>query len=99
MICGTSSRRLDPELMSDLTADGFDPEQLIAWSETIGHGPERNWVHGTVLPPAPGDVRELPEHGSAAEQELAVLGMRALEPASWRWLCWPAGWRRAWAAW
>ena len=32
-----------------------------------------------MLPPAPGDVRELPEHGSAAEQDLAAAGMRALE--------------------
>ena len=31
-----------------------------------------------MLPPAPGDVRELPEHGSAAEQELAARGMQAL---------------------
>ena len=32
-----------------------------------------------MLPPAPGDVRELPEHGSAAERDLAAVGMRALE--------------------
>ncbi len=71
--------RLDPELTAELSADGFDPEQLIAWSQTIGHGPEQNWVGGTVLPPAPGDVRELPEHGKAAERELAAVGMQALE--------------------
>jgi UTP--glucose-1-phosphate uridylyltransferase len=69
---------LDPDIAGRLEALGFDPEQLIAWAGTIAGGPQRNRVRGTVEPPAPGDVSQLPPADSEHGRRLTEQGLQAL---------------------
>jgi UTP--glucose-1-phosphate uridylyltransferase len=70
---------LDPELVAELTAAGFDPQRLRGWAEHLLHaGPDVNRVVGEVTPPAPGDVDDLPDRESAAGARLFKLGEASL---------------------
>jgi UTP--glucose-1-phosphate uridylyltransferase len=75
---------LDPDLRAHLAACGFDAARLERLAQTL-RGPgaaaeraRRNRISGEVLPPKPGEIRELPAPGSAEEARLRELGRAAL---------------------
>lgn len=70
---------LPPELMNELRARGFDPEQLMRWAASVGGDRDaRNRLSGRVEPPRPSDVRDAPEPGTAEHERLTAVGMDAL---------------------
>jgi UTP--glucose-1-phosphate uridylyltransferase len=74
-----SDLSLDDATRAELARYGFDPEQLRRFAARAGAAATSNAVTGTLTPPAPGDVVELPAPGSAEHQRLAALGRAALE--------------------
>jgi UTP--glucose-1-phosphate uridylyltransferase len=62
--------KLSPDLQRRLEHHGFDRERLISLAETLDkdstNAAARNSLRGTVEPPRPGDVLELPENDDAA---------------------------------
>ena len=70
---------LDPALVEQLAAAGFDPQRLRGWAEHLLHaGPDVNRVAGEVTAPAPGDVADLPSRESTEGARLAALGEASL---------------------
>jgi UTP--glucose-1-phosphate uridylyltransferase len=70
---------LDPALKARLAAAGFDPARLRGWADRLlTAGPDVNRVTGEVLPPAPGDVADLPGRDSDEGRRLAEVGNAAL---------------------
>jgi UTP--glucose-1-phosphate uridylyltransferase len=70
---------LDPALVKQLAAAGFDPQRLRGWAGRLLHaGPDVNRVAGEVSPPAPGDVTDLPDRESVEGTRLAALGEASL---------------------
>jgi UTP--glucose-1-phosphate uridylyltransferase len=72
---------LDPALRARLDAAGFDVERLKGFAASLcGGDPKRrttrNRVAGEVKPPAPGEIRELPE--GRDRERLAKLGEEAM---------------------
>jgi UTP--glucose-1-phosphate uridylyltransferase len=71
--------KLPPEVMARLQSYGFDRARLLRLGANLARGElDRGLVTGTVEPPAPGDVVELPEPDSARYAELEALGVEAL---------------------
>ncbi len=70
---------LPPSLRDRLGARGFAPSQLAAWATTIGKERDRrNRLPGTVEPPYPGDLVDLPAEGDAAYEAHRARGQAAL---------------------
>jgi UTP--glucose-1-phosphate uridylyltransferase len=70
---------LDPPLVAQLNAAGFDPKRLRDWAGRLLHaGPDVNRVGGDVTPPAPGDVADLPDRQSAEGARLFALGQASM---------------------
>ncbi len=70
---------LDPALREQLAAADFDPQRLRGWADhLLDAGPDVNRVEGEVLPPAPGDVADLPARDSDHGRRLAELGSASL---------------------
>ncbi len=71
---------LPEPLLQRLGARGFDPAQLAAWAATIGKDRDhRNRLPGTVEPPYPGDLADLPPAGTAEREALRARGQAALD--------------------
>lgn len=71
---------LPADVKSTLQDCGFDAERLKRLAKPLQDGVTAdNFVKGTISPPAPGDVVQLPEPGSAEHERLAKLGRAALE--------------------
>jgi UTP--glucose-1-phosphate uridylyltransferase len=69
--------KIDDALAARLAPWGFDSSQLDAFIDRLAHTTS-NAVKGTLTPPAPEDVRTLPEPGSAEHRRLTKLGRDAL---------------------
>jgi UTP--glucose-1-phosphate uridylyltransferase len=71
---------LPADIKSTLQNCGFDAERLKRLAKPLQDGVAAdNLVKGTIAPPAPGDVVQLPEPGSAEHERLTKLGREALE--------------------
>jgi UTP--glucose-1-phosphate uridylyltransferase len=71
---------LPEPLQGRLAARGFDPSQLVAWAATIGTDRDRrNRLPGTVEPPYPGDLADLPAPGTTDHEVLRARGQAALD--------------------
>ena len=71
--------QLPPSLVERIKARGFDPERLRAWAASVGGDREaRNRLSGTVEPPLPEDVVDLPPPGSPEHQRNEALGNEAI---------------------
>jgi UTP--glucose-1-phosphate uridylyltransferase len=71
---------LPADVKATLESCGFDAQRLIRLAQPLRDGvPADNLVKGTILPPAAGDVVQLPAAGSAEHERLAALGRAALE--------------------
>jgi UTP--glucose-1-phosphate uridylyltransferase len=72
--------KLAPEVSARLTRYGFDRERLLRLGAALTRGEiDRGVVTGSVEPPAPGDVVDLPERGSKEYAELEARGSEALK--------------------
>lgn len=72
--------QLPQALVERLSARGFDPRRLLEWSASVGQPRDvRNQLPGTVEPPRPEDVVDLPEPGSYENILHTELGRQALE--------------------
>jgi len=72
--------QLPQTLVERLSARGFDPRRLLEWSALVGQPREaRNQLPGTVEPPRPEDVVDLPAPGSPEHLHHQELGRQALE--------------------
>ncbi len=69
---------LPNDALASLEAHGFSPDWLIRQAALSRTGERSNIVSGTVAPPAPSDVLDPPETGSARYQELYDRGVDAL---------------------
>jgi UTP--glucose-1-phosphate uridylyltransferase len=69
---------IDDAIATRLAPWGFEPAQLQAFIARLAKGPESNAVKGVLTPPGAGDVRALPEPGTAERARLAALGHQAL---------------------
>ncbi|HEY6877171.1 MAG TPA: UTP--glucose-1-phosphate uridylyltransferase, partial [Polyangiales bacterium] len=76
---------LGPATVSLLTRYGFDRhtfdtlrQKLVADAQAGRAYDEGNKLRGRIEPPAPGDVRPLPELGESARRELAARGEQAI---------------------
>ncbi len=74
---------LSLELRQRLEKAGFQRDRFLALAGELGENPdaraERNRVKGEVSAPLPGEIDELPSSGSAEEERLRALGLRAME--------------------
>jgi UTP--glucose-1-phosphate uridylyltransferase len=74
---------LDPEVRARLDQYHFDAERLITLGERLKRGEDDDGViRGSVEPPLPGDVVELPDAGTPEYRELEALGEAALRESS-----------------
>jgi len=72
-------RSLPKDIRDSLDRQGFDLEWFAQLAASVGSDPDtRNRLAGGVAPPAPGDLDELPEAGSAAAIHLEQAGLDAL---------------------
>lgn len=79
--------RLDDQLkalplamFNRLAARGFDPLRLKAWAATVGKDRDRrNRLPGSVEPPRPGDISDLPDPGTPERERLSQIGLAALK--------------------
>src|SRR4051812_8389544 len=70
---------LPEDLKATLTHCGFNAARLIELAKPLQSGvPADNLVKGSITPPAPGDVVQLPPPGSAEHARLTALGEAAL---------------------
>ena len=71
---------LPQPLLARLSARGFDPQRLMQWAASVGHDRDaRNrYASGTVTPPQPDDVVDLPAAGSPEHARYETLGREAL---------------------
>jgi UTP--glucose-1-phosphate uridylyltransferase len=70
---------LPVDLQKPLADCGFDAARLLELAKPLQNGvPADNLVKGTLAPPAPGDVVQLPAPGSAEHDRLTQLGQAAL---------------------
>ncbi|WP_437615215.1 UTP--glucose-1-phosphate uridylyltransferase [Sorangium sp. So ce834] len=70
---------LPAPLLARLRARGFDPDRVARWAASIGKDRDaRNRLPGTVEPPAPGDVMELPAEGTPEHARCREAGLAAL---------------------
>ncbi len=70
---------LPPDVRAELAAHHFDRQRFLRLAARLkGSSATDNRVRGSVTAPAPGDVTDLPEVGSAEHQRLAGLGREAL---------------------
>jgi UTP--glucose-1-phosphate uridylyltransferase len=71
---------LPADVKQTLAECGFNAARLIELAKPLQSGIEAdNLVKGTIAPPAPGDVVELPAAGTAEHERLTALGRSALE--------------------
>jgi UTP--glucose-1-phosphate uridylyltransferase len=71
---------LPADVHATLAECGFNAARLIELAKPLQEGVAAdNLVKGTITPPAPGDVVELPAPGSAEHDRLTALGRAALE--------------------
>lgn len=71
--------RLPPDVLATLQKHAFDRARFLRLAERVRSGAaESNRVAGSVEPPAPGDVGELPAPGSADHERLRQAGLAAL---------------------
>ncbi|HEV8548023.1 MAG TPA: UTP--glucose-1-phosphate uridylyltransferase, partial [Polyangiaceae bacterium] len=71
--------QLPGEVMARLLDHGFDRARLLRLGAALSRGEiDRGLVTGTMEPPAPGDVIDLPEPGSLAYRALEARGEQAL---------------------
>jgi len=71
---------LPEDVRSLLERHAFDRSRFIRLAERVGAGTSGdNRVRGTVEPPAPGDVGELPPAGSPEREVLRTRGLELLE--------------------
>ena len=71
---------LPADIKQTLDDCGFDATRLTRLAAALQQGMAAdNLVKGTIAPPAPGDVVQLPEPGSAEYVRLEALGSAALE--------------------
>src|SRR5882757_3384094 len=71
----------DPETRALLDRFGFDEENFEQLRERLqqeGRRPEHNAIDGTVTPPEPGDLAELPIAGTPARAALHGRAVRAM---------------------
>jgi UTP--glucose-1-phosphate uridylyltransferase len=74
---------LDPDVRARLDQYHFDAERLITLGERLRRGEDDDGlIQGSVEPPLPGDVVELPEAGTPEYRELEALGEAALRESS-----------------
>ncbi len=70
---------LPQALVERLSARGFDRQRLLEWSALVGRDrASRNQLPGTVEPPRPEDVVDLPAPGSSEHAHNEKLGREAL---------------------
>lgn len=70
---------LPAPLLERLNARGFDAERLVRWSAIVGKDRDsRNRLSGTVEPPAPGDIEDLPAEGTPEHARCREAGLAAL---------------------
>ncbi|AKT36485.1 UTP--glucose-1-phosphate uridylyltransferase [Chondromyces crocatus] len=70
---------LPASLLERLRTRGFDPEQLLRWATLVGQERDaRNRLSGTVEPPAPEDIADIPAEGTPAQARYRALGLEAL---------------------
>ncbi|MCA9595814.1 MAG: UTP--glucose-1-phosphate uridylyltransferase [Myxococcales bacterium] len=72
---------LPSDVWSELSAHHFDRQRFLRLAARLGSETD-NRVKGAVRPPAPGDVSDLPEPGSAEHERLSVIGRKALAEGS-----------------
>src|SRR5258706_16482175 len=71
---------LPEDIKQILRESGFNAARLTALAEPLRSGVVAdNFVKGTLAPPAPGDIVQLPAPGSAEHARLSALGRGALE--------------------
>lgn len=71
---------LPADVKSTLESCGFDATRLKRLAVPLQSGVAAdNLVKGTIAPPGPGDVVQLPEPGSAEHERLSKLGREALQ--------------------
>lgn len=71
---------LPADIKATLADCGFNAARLIELAEPLRSGvPADNLVKGRITPPAPGDVVQLPEPGTAEHARITALGKAALE--------------------
>jgi UTP--glucose-1-phosphate uridylyltransferase len=71
---------LPADIQKTLADCGFDAARLTRLAEPLRQGVAAdNLVKGVIAPPAPGDVVQLPEPGSAEYARLEALGSEALK--------------------
>jgi UTP--glucose-1-phosphate uridylyltransferase len=70
--------QLDAAERAELERHGVDARLLSEWAERLAEGDTENRVSGRVEAPAPGDIADLPEPGSAEADRLAELGLAAM---------------------
>lgn len=72
--------QLPQVLVERLSARGFDPRRLLEWSALVGQPRDaRNQLPGTVEPPQPEDIVDLPALGSPHNILHTELGRQDLE--------------------
>jgi UTP--glucose-1-phosphate uridylyltransferase len=72
--------QLPQALVERLSARGFDPRRLLEWAALVNQPRDaRNRLPGTVEPPRPEDVVDLPAEGSSEHLRNVALGREALE--------------------
>lgn len=69
---------IDSALATRLAPWGFDQVQFDGFIKRLAQTNISNAVTGTLIPPAPEDVRELPQRGSEAHARLTKLGKDAI---------------------
>jgi UTP--glucose-1-phosphate uridylyltransferase len=70
---------LPAALRARLDARGFDASRLGAWATGVGKDVDaKNRIGGSVAPPEPSDIADLPPEGSPERARLHDLGARAL---------------------
>lgn len=70
--------KIDSALATRLAPWGFDNTQLDAFITRLAQAATSNAVTGQLTPPAPEDLRTLPEPGSEAHRRLVKLGKDAI---------------------
>ena len=74
-----AARRPSARLPRSPSRYGFDAARLVRLAEPLRRGVAAdNFVQGSITPPAPGDVVELPSPGTAEHARLEQLGREAL---------------------
>ncbi|HSN99673.1 MAG TPA: UTP--glucose-1-phosphate uridylyltransferase [Candidatus Nanopelagicales bacterium] len=70
---------LPAPLLTRLEARGFDPERLVRWASIVGKDRDsRNRLSGTVEPPRPEDIADVPAEGSPEHARCREAGLAAL---------------------